>query len=442
MMITTITSKRHDFDGSSVPGSSFKELSLSSVKVKGPMKTIRNRRWLVAVVGLLASTALIVTVGSVVILFAIHPSTTTSNTTCFTAPSPQPSNAWFSVGNMSTPRYLHASTFISQDNGILITGGLDGTAGLASTERYIPSTGCFRMSSGMSSVRYYHSADAMTSLSSWVVIAGGLTSATISSTADLYDPITETIITINLAFPVYAHSSTKLNEWQLVLIGGVTTTGYVSTGEVLRVGSPSAFISALNTVPVGIVWHTATQLYNNSYLALIVGGTDGSSYYSTVSLYQGTSDTFISLAPAVLLSTPRAYHTATYLSYPINQVLIAGGLSNSVTVLNTFALFDINNIKFVTITATMVTSRYFHTATLLPNGKILVIGGANAVVLSSCELIDPANNFISTSVASLNIARYRHTATLISSSGNDTVLICGGVTFSSVVINSCEIYIA
>ncbi|CAF4713516.1 unnamed protein product [Rotaria socialis] len=80
MMISTITSKRHDFDGSSVPGSSFKELSLSSVKVKGPMKTIRNRRWLVAVVGLLASTALIVTVGSVVILFAIHPSTTTSNT--------------------------------------------------------------------------------------------------------------------------------------------------------------------------------------------------------------------------------------------------------------------------------------------------------------------------------------------------------------------------
>jgi hypothetical protein len=257
---------------------------------------------------------------------------------------------------MSTTRYLHTSTLISQDNSVLITGGLSTTVGpgLASTERYVPSTGCFQSSGSMSSPRSYHTADSMSALSSFIVIAGGYDGTTVLSTADIYDPTTESIVTTSLASPVYAHSSTIMSGSKLVFIGGVNLGVVINTGEVLILGSPSVSTLVANTVPIGIIWHTATLLQNTSDLALIVGGTNGVSYYSTVTLYEGSSNAFITLAPAVSLSTPRAYHTATFLPSPINQVLIAGGF-DGVTALNTLALFDVNSLQFITITTTMLT---------------------------------------------------------------------------------------
>ena len=42
-------------------------------------------------------------------------------------------------------------------------------------------------------------------------------------------------------------------------------------------------------------------------------------------------------------------------------------------------------------TGSLGTARAFHTATLLPSGKVLVAGGSNAVaILTSAELYDPA----------------------------------------------------
>ena len=65
-----------------------------------------------------------------------------------------------------------------------------------------------------------------------------------------------------------------------------------------------------------------------------------------------------------------------------------------------------------------------HTATLLPNGKVLVAGGdAVAQPLASAELYDPASGTW-TPTGSLNTARSEHTATLLP---NGKVLVAGGV---------------
>ena len=65
----------------------------------------------------------------------------------------------------------------------------------------------------------------------------------------------------------------------------------------------------------------------------------------------------------------------------------------------------------------------FHTATLLPNGKVLVAGGSNGGgSLSSAELYDPASGSWSTT-GSLATARDYHTATLLP---NGKVLVAGG----------------
>src|SRR5881409_3027939 len=62
-------------------------------------------------------------------------------------------------------------------------------------------------------------------------------------------------------------------------------------------------------------------------------------------------------------------------------------------------------------TDNLSTARWNHTATLLPNGKVLVAGGYNSVsgYLSSAELYDPATATWS-STGNLNTARDSHTA--------------------------------
>jgi N-acetylneuraminic acid mutarotase len=73
----------------------------------------------------------------------------------------------------------------------------------------------------------------------------------------------------------------------------------------------------------------------------------------------------------------------------------------------------------------MLTSRYRHTATLLPNGKVLVAGGVIVgSLLASSELYDPVTNTWSAALA-MTSARYNHTATLLA---NGTVLVAGGWT--------------
>src|SRR5207248_1684993 len=76
-----------------------------------------------------------------------------------------------------------------------------------------------------------------------------------------------------------------------------------------------------------------------------------------------------------------------------------------------------------TTTGSLVNAREFHTATLLPNGKVLVAGGEDSTVLASAELYDPANGTW-TATGSLAKARGYHTATLLP---NGKVLVAGGL---------------
>jgi hypothetical protein len=72
----------------------------------------------------------------------------------------------------------------------------------------------------------------------------------------------------------------------------------------------------------------------------------------------------------------------------------------------------------------MVGARLNHTATLLPNGKVLVAGGTgSSFALASAQLYDPASGTWSPT-GSMVSARTGHTATLLS---NNKVLVAGGL---------------
>jgi len=85
--------------------------------------------------------------------------------------------------------------------------------------------------------------------------------------------------------------------------------------------------------------------------------------------------------------------------------------------------------------------RYNHTATLLPDGRVVVIGGIsdvnNATRLNSAEIYDPVANTWSLAQGQSNAFRNQHTATLLQ---DGRILVIGGDGNFGAVVNSAEIF--
>jgi hypothetical protein len=136
------------------------------------------------------------------------------------------------------------------------------------------------------------------------------------------------------------------------------------------------------------------------------------------------------------LNTARYFHTATLL--PNGKVLVAGGWEG----FNPFTsaeLYEPSSGMWST-TDSLNTARVLHTATLLPNGKVLVAGGldSSGEPSASAELYNPALGTW-TATGSLNTARREHTASLLL---NGMVLVAGGRGTGFVVLSSAELYTA
>ena len=116
------------------------------------------------------------------------------------------------------------------------------------------------------------------------------------------------------------------------------------------------------------------------------------------------------------LNTARAVHTATLL--PNGQVLVAGG-ENTTGILASAELYNPSTGKW-TETGSMSTPRINHQATLLANGQVLVSGGHNSTgALASAELFNPSTGQWTTT-GSMTAPRTGHSALLL---GNGQVLV-------------------
>jgi hypothetical protein len=124
--------------------------------------------------------------------------------------------------------------------------------------------------------------------------------------------------------------------------------------------------------------HTATLLENDGKV-LLAGGWNPV-LHRTAELYNPSSGTFSSTGN---MSTHRNNHTATLLED--GTVLIAGGWgegSDGAVVLNSAEIYNPSSGSFAS-TSSMAPARASHTATLLPDGKVHLVGGSSGTDSSS-----------------------------------------------------------
>jgi len=125
----------------------------------------------------------------------------------------------------------------------------------------------------------------------------------------------------------------------------------------------------------------------------------------------------ISAAPML---SPRSGHTATLL--PNGKVLIAGGMRRNQDFYRSAELFDPATGKFQP-TGEMNLGRVGHSAVLLRSGKVLIAGGwVGHGTTDEAELYDPATGKF-TAISKMTTRRARPSTTLLQ---NGNVLIAGG----------------
>jgi len=289
-----------------------------------------------------------------------------------------PADGTFSAGanNLSAARGFMTTTQLAGATGkILFADGGNGSdedGAFSNTDLYDPATGFFSV--GPSTHDPRHNATATRLGNGKVLIAGGITNDvahTRLATAELYDPVANTF--------TYTGSMHHIRDFQVAVL--------LPSGDVL-----------------------------------IAGGGDGSGIaLNEAELYSVSTGTFTQLANTMVERRDDA--TATLLNN--GKVLIVGGVNQDIST-GTAELFDYTNNTFTSIAST-IPPRHFHTATLLNDGKVLIVGGLGAATdttysLTDAQLFDPATNTF-TSTGALHVARFYHTATKL---GDGRVLVAGG----------------
>ncbi|WP_224364163.1 Kelch repeat-containing protein [Hyalangium versicolor] len=134
------------------------------------------------------------------------------------------------------------------------------------------------------------------------------------------------------------------------------------------------------------------------------------------------------------MASPRMQHTATLL--PNGKVLIAGGRYNGggADIVAMAEVYDPASGSW-SAAGSMIAPRFQHTTTLLPNGKVLIAGGRGSAYLAAAEVYDPATSTWS-ATGSMTTPRLLHTATLLP---NGKVLVAGGYT-GSIYTAAAEVY--
>jgi N-acetylneuraminic acid mutarotase len=327
--------------------------------------------------------------------------------------------------NLSTARALHTATLLS--NGlVLVAGGVSSREGnsdvLASAELYEPQTGHWHATGSLQTARSRHTATLLHD--GRVLVVGGDFGG---ASAELYDPVTEIFTsTGSLSVQRIGHTATLLPNGQVLVAGGM-----------LDYGTPTGLASAELYDPNTGIWHPAgdlllgrhdhtATLLGNGQILVAGGNTYADDQTNSAELFNPTTGVFTSTAS---LAIGRFLHGTVPLTS--GQVLViagtAGAASSHFGPLNEAETYDPTAGQWRSV-GSLTTPRFGgFTATPYPDGTVFVAGGygygTNAfVAFDSVERYDPSTEQWET-VKPLQVPRYNHTATLLE---DGSILLVGG----------------
>jgi Kelch motif/Galactose oxidase, central domain len=346
---------------------------------------------------------------------------------------------------------------------VLIAGGVGRLdQSLAAAEFFDPQAGKFQVAGVLSDGR---AGSAAALIGNQLLIAGGFSGTAIINnfslslsggvvpTAEIFDPVAGKFSATGAMTTARAgYTATTLPSGKVLIAGGLDNHGNVlDTAEIYDPAS-GKFTLTVTAMSDRRAFQTATLLPNGKVLVAggvtdLAGGTS-----NTADLFDPVSETF---TQAGAMDHARAGHSATlFTAGPLSgDVLIAGGGGGSGLFLkdSSAEVYDSSSGQFLLMRSFMNEARALHTATQLPDGRVLLTGGfdgsvamaagvlsgASGETSNSAEIFDPAamefaciggfNGATTLCNPSMNFARAGHTATLFKA-GNlkGQVLIAGG----------------
>jgi len=269
-----------------------------------------------------------------------------------------------------------------------------------------------------------------------VLIAGGQNNR-YTNAAEIYDPEDGEIKeTGEMMTARYGMSAVLVPGGTVHFIGGFNSD-YIQTVEQYEPLSEK-FMTISSRMITAREFATATVLDNDQ--ALIAGGFNGL-FLSSAEVYYPVNRVFLRTLGE--MTEARSGHSAARISG--GSILIAGGCNSIVigeAICNNFLAsaeaFDVNSGLFTQTAGSMAVARKDHTATVLNDGRVLIVGGVNADgVLASAEIFDPETGRFTLLNGTMSTGRVNHTATLLP---DGRALIAGGESNSGVILSSMEIY--
>jgi hypothetical protein len=325
------------------------------------------------------------------------------------------------AGSLAGGRMHHTATTLLDGRVLIIgsTGGYEGEAGdRLAAELWDPATGSFSQTGSLAHPRAWHSA---TLLSDGLVLVIGGADGNVP--AELWDPATGSFSPS--AAPTVGrtgHTATLLQDGRVLVAGGFGGRGMIAHAELWDPATGS--FTKGGTLQEVRSHHTATLLPDGR--VLLIAGDSDLVFRDSAELWDPATDSF---AQTGSLADARWWHTTTLL--PDGEVLVVGGLGwdEGPAGLVSTELWDPMTGTFSPGTQ-LFEGRAWHAAALLPGGQVLIVGGVSVtggdsldfMPLASAELLDPVSGEV-TQTGGLAKARAGHTASL----GPDgCVLVVGG----------------
>jgi Kelch motif/Galactose oxidase, central domain len=216
--------------------------------------------------------------------------------------------------------------------------------------------------------------------------------------------------------PRSGHTATLLPNGRVLIAGGMRRNqDFYRSAELYD--PRSGKFQPTGEMLVARVGHAAVVLRSGK--VLIAGGWIGHGTTDEAELYDPATRKF---SPIAHMITKRGRPEATLLRDG-NVLITGGGADNDGpgSTITSAEIFDASTLKFRPAGG-MHIARIAHTATLLPDGRVLIAGGRGSEVNASAEIYDPESGTFS-ETGHMNTARYKHTAGLLP---DGRVLLAGG----------------